>query len=495
MEYYTNLIHNTPNWTLAGIYADDGKSATMIRKRDDFQAMIDDCQAGKIDMVITKSISRFARNTVDSLTYIRKLKERNISVFFEKENIDTLGSGGEMLITILSSQAQEESRNLSENVHWGYVRKFENGVVYVNCKKFLGYTKDAEGNLIIVPVEAELVRRIFRMFLQGNSSMKIAEILSAEGVKTVTGKAVWHATVIDKMLSNEKYMGDALLQKTYTVDFLTKKKVINKGIVPQYYIEGNHEAIIPKELFYKAQEEKARRANIYRPAKKKGATVKSKYSSKYVLSDIMHCKECGQPYRRQVWVRNGIKKPVWRCDSRLKQGAKRCKHSPTLEEKTLHGAIMQAINSVIEDDGEFVEAFRENVIRIFGSYAKDVEPTEFDIEIDRLQAEMLLLIEKSAKEECVDEAFDQTYQEITNQIKKLKKKQLKAQREQQLAESYEEREAGLDGYVKKVNYLKQEFDDDLVRSLLESIKVISGDKLEIQFQSGIVLIQRIDYYD
>ena len=165
VEYYTELIQNTPNWTLAGIYADDGKSATMIRKRDDFQAMIDDCMAGKIDMVITKSISRFARNTVDSLIYIRKLKERNISVFFEKENIDTLGSGGEMLITILSSQAQEESRNLSENVHWGYVRKFENGVVYVNCKKFLGYTKDADGNLVIVPEEAELVRRIFRMFL------------------------------------------------------------------------------------------------------------------------------------------------------------------------------------------------------------------------------------------------------------------------------------------------------------------------------------------
>ena len=467
----------------------------MIRKRDDFQAMIDDCMAGKIDMVITKSISRFARNTVDSLIYIRKLKERNISVFFEKENIDTLGSGGEMLITILSSQAQEESRNLSENVHWGYVRKFENGVVYVNCKKFLGYTKDADGNLVIVPEEAELGRRIFRMFLEGNSSMKIAKILTEEGVKTVTGKNLWHATVIDKMLSNEKYMGDALLQKTYTVDFLSKKKVINKGIVPQYYIEGNHEAIIPKELFYKVQEEKARRANIYRPAKKKGATVKSKYSSKYVLSDIMYCKECGQPYRRQVWVRNGNKKPVWRCDSRLKQGAKQCRHSPTLEERTLHGAIIQAINSVIEDDGEFVEAFRENVIRIFGSYAKDVEPTEYDEEIERLQKEMLLLIERSAREECVDDEFDRAYQEITNQIKVLKKKRLKALKEKQLAEAYEEREAGLDGYVNKVSYLKREFDDELVRSLLERIAVVSEDKIEIQFRSGIVMTQRIDYYD
>lgn len=174
----------------------------MTRKRNDFQAMIDDCMAGKIDMVITKSISRFARNTVDSLTHIRKLKAKNIAVYFEKENINTLGDGGEMLITILSSQAQEESRNLSENVHWGYVRQFENGVVYVNHNKFLGYTKDEEGNLVIIPDEAKLVRRIFRLYLEGNSINKIAEMLTKEGIRTVTGNTVWHATVISKMLMN-----------------------------------------------------------------------------------------------------------------------------------------------------------------------------------------------------------------------------------------------------------------------------------------------------
>lgn len=213
VNYYTEKINSNPEWVFAGIYADDGKSATMTRKRNDFQAMIDDCMAGKIDMVITKSISRFARNTVDSLTHIRKLKAKNIAVYFEKENINTLGDGGEMLITILSSQAQEESRNLSENVHWGYVRQFENGVVYVNHNKFLGYTKDEEGNLIIVPDEAKLVRRIFRLYLEGNSINKIAETLTKEGIRTVTGNTVWHATVISKMLMNEKYMGDALLQK------------------------------------------------------------------------------------------------------------------------------------------------------------------------------------------------------------------------------------------------------------------------------------------
>lgn len=331
--YYTGKIESNPNWKLAGIFADDGKSATSTKKRGDFQAMIDDCMMGKIDMVITKSISRFARNTVDSLMYIRKLKEKNISVFFEKEGINTLDGSGELLITILSSQAQEESRNISENCRWGIVRQFESGVVRVNCKKFMGYTKDEDGNLVIVPEEAELVRRIFRLFLEGNSSYKITEILEADGIRTVTGNTKWAASVIDRMLSNEKYMGDALLQKTYTVDFLTKKRVINKGIVPQYYIEDDHDAIIPKELFYRVQEEKARRASIYRHSiKKKGDSVKGKYSSKYVLSDIMICRECGQPYRRQVWSKYGVKKPVWRCDSRLKHGAKRCRYSPTLSE-------------------------------------------------------------------------------------------------------------------------------------------------------------------
>lgn len=217
-------------------------------------------------------------------------------------------ASGELLITILSSQAQEESRNISENCHWGIVRRFESGKVIVNHNKFLGYTKDKEGNLVIEPEEAKLVCRIFCLFLEGNSSYKIKEILESDGIKTVTGKRVWQATVIDKMLTNEKYMGDALLQKNYTVDFLTKKKVMNRGIIPQYYIEDDHEAIIPKELFYMVQEEKARRFGTYRAAiRKKRGKEKGKFSGKYALSNILICAECGQPYRRQVWSKYGQK--------------------------------------------------------------------------------------------------------------------------------------------------------------------------------------------
>lgn len=494
--YYTEKIKSNPNWKLAGIYADDGKSATSTRKRADFQAMIDDCMAGKIDIVITKSISRFARNTVDSLTHIRKLKEKNIAVYFEKEGINTLEGSGELLITILSSQAQEESRNISENCRWGIVRRFEDGKVIVNHSKFMGYTKDKDGNLIIVPEEAEVVRRIFRLFLEGNSSYRIKQILEADGIRTATGNTVWQATVIDKMLVNEKYMGDALLQKTYTVDFLTKKKVMNKGIVPQYYVEDDHEPIIPKELFHRVQEEKARRASIYRAdTKKKNIEIKGKYSSKYVLSDIMVCAECGQPYRRQVWSKYGAKRAVWRCDNRLKHGSKRCKHSPTLKEEILHEAIMTAVNSVVEDQGEFVQAFRENVIRIIGSYSAAAEPTEYDSQIEELQKKMMKLIEDSAKAESADEVFDKEYRIIADEIKELKKKKTKVVRERQLAESYDQRMQDMESYMRKTNYLKKEFDDDLVRRLLRAVRVINESKIEIQFQSGIVMTQRIDFED
>lgn len=492
VNYYTEKIQGNPNWKLAGIYADDGKSATSTKKRSDFNSMISDCMAGKIDMVITKSVSRFARNTVDSLMNIRKLKEKNIAVFFEKEGVNTLESTGELLITILSSQAQEESRNMSENCHWGIVRQFENGVVRVNCKKFMGYTKDRDGNLVIVPEEAELVRRIFRLFLEGNSSIKIKQALEADKIPTVTGNTEWQATVIDKMLSNEKYMGDALLQKTYTVDFLSKKKVINKGIVPQYYVEDNHEPIIPKELFYRVQEEKARRASIHAPTtKKKEAAARIKYSSAYALSDLMVCGECGHPYRRQVWSKYGIKKAVWRCDSRLKNGTKICRHSPTLNETSLHEAVMAAINSVVEDQGEFVEAFRENVIRVIGSYQTAGESTEYDEQLESLQRQMMALIEDSARTERADEDFDRQYRVIADEIKDLKKKKRKRLREKELADAYEQRLEGMDGYMKKTSYLKRQFDDDLVRRLIQSIKVISESRIEIQFQSGIVMKQDI----
>lgn len=500
VSYYTEKIKSNPNWKLAGIYADDGKSATNTKKREDFNAMIDDCMAGKIDMVITKSVSRFARNTVDSLQNIRKLKEKNIAVFFEKEGVNTLEGTGELLITILSSQAQEESRNLSENTRWGLVRRFENGIVSVNHNKFLGYTKDKNGELVIVPEEAELVRRIFRLYLEGNSVIQIKKILESEGITTVTGGTKWWDSTITKMLSNEKYMGDVLQQKTYTIDFLTKKRVKNDGIVPQYYIEDDHEAIIPKELFYQVQEEKARRASlsktaVARRAKQEQEKEKSKYSSKFALSDIMVCKECGQPYRRQVWSKYGQKSAVWRCENRLKNGTKNCKYSPTYKEEILHEAIMTAINSVVENRGEFVGAFRENVIRVIGSYSTKNVPTVYDGQIEKLQGEMLALIEENAKQGVITEDFDERYKGISEQINALKQKKLELVREQKMAANFQQRLDDMDACLKKTTCEVRDFDNDLVRRLLLTIKAVKDDLIEIQFKSGIVMNQRVSYFD
>lgn len=500
VDYYTNKINSNPNWKCAGIFADDGKSATGTAKRDDFNALINACMEDKIDLVLTKSVSRFARNTVDALQNIRKLKEKSIPIIFEKEGVNTMESGGELLITILSSQAQEESRNISENTRWGLTRRFENGQISVNHKKFLGYTKDEDGNLVIVPEEAAIVKRIFREYLEGKSIINIARGLDADGILTVTGLDHWHPGTIDKMLSNEKLCGDACMQKTYTVDFLTKKKIKNDGYVRQYYIEDNHEAIIPKELFHQVQEEKLRRASLHKAAvtrkKNKEEKEKSKYSSKYILTDLMVCAECGHAYRRQIWSKYGDKTAVWRCEDRLKQGKKsRCQHSPTIKEAQLHDAVMTAINSVVKNTGEFIGTFRENVIRVIGNYSTQGVTTEYDEQIEKLQQQMLSLIEDNAKQGAICEDFDEEYKQLSEQINELKTARIQMVQAQKKAESYKERVEQLDKAINTVNPQVREFDQDLVKRLISSIRVHKGMKLEIQFHSGIVVKQEVDYYE
>lgn len=500
VDYYTEKINSNPNWKCAGIFADDGKSATQTKKRDDFNAMIDACMAGKVDLVLTKSVSRFARNTVDALQCIRKLKEKNVPVIFEKEGVNTMESGGELLITILSSQAQEESRNISENTRWGLTRRFENGIISVNHKKFLGYTKDDDGNLIIVPEEAVIVKRIFREYLEGKSIIQIAKGLEDDGIKTVTGLENWHPGTIDKMLSNEKLCGDACMQKTYTIDFLTKKKVKNQGYAPQYYIEDNHEAIIPKELFHQVQVEKARRASLNKAAvtrkANKAKKEKSKYSSKYVLTELLTCGECGHSYRRQTWSKYGQKSAVWRCEDRLKQGtSSKCHHSPTLKEEKLHDAIMKAINKVVENNGDFIGTFRENVIRVIGNYSTKGVTTEYDDQIDALQKQMLTLIEDNARQGAVSEEFDEAYRQLSEQINELKQAKIQLVRAQKQAENYAERVDALDKAIKTVNTEVREFDQELVKRLIYSIQVNKGMKITIQFHSGIVMTESVDYYE
>ena len=244
LDYYTTYIQGSEDWEFAGLYSDEGISATNTKHRAGFNQMIADALAGKVDLIITKSVSRFARNTVDSLSTIRKLKEHNIECYFEKENIWTFDSKGELLLTIMSSLAQEESRSISENVTWGHRKRFADGKVRFAYSRFLGYEKGSDGTIVVVPEQAKTVRLIYKLFLDGMTMHTIAGELTKRGIKTPGGKDKWNQSTVRSILTNEKYKGDALLQKSYTVDFLTKKTKTNEGEVPQYYVENNHEAII-----------------------------------------------------------------------------------------------------------------------------------------------------------------------------------------------------------------------------------------------------------
>ena len=487
VAYFTKLITENPSWQLAGIYADDGISGTDMKKRDNFNAMMERClqKDGDIDLILTKSISRFARNTVDCLSCIRKLKERNIAIYFEKENINTLESTGELLITILSSQAQEESRNISENVKWGLKRKYEKGEVLV--RRMFGYGKSTDGQLYIIPEEAEVVRLIYGKYLEGESLNSIARLLKEKGIKTIRGNTEWNVNSIRTILINEKYIGDARAQKTFTTDYLTKARKENQGELQKYYVENVHEAIIPREVFYKVQEELHQRANIYKKSGKQKTESKGKHSGKYALSKITICKECGCEYRRQIWSKYGEKKAVWRCENRLRNGTRYCKDSPTIEESVLHRAVLHAINQVLENKGDFVQIFRKNVVT---ALTHDTEDSEYAEEKKNLQKAMAELIQQQAKQNGDKTAFEECCQAITAQIEALEIKQIKAASRGEKSRKMED----IGRFLYKTNCVLTEYDDKLVRQLIQNINVVNARKIEVVFKSGIIVEKMLPEY-
>ena len=342
-DYYTKYINNNPAYEMAGIYADEGISGTNTKKREQFKKMIQDCDAGLIDMVVTKSISRFARNTEDCLRYSRRLKNKGIGIIFEKENINTMDATGELLFTILSSLAQDESRNISENCKWGIRSKFQKGIPHINTHHFMGFNKDEEGRLVIDEEQAELVRRIYREFLEGFNPSVIAARLNEEGVPGVSGEAKWLRTTIEKMLKNEKYKGDALLQKTYTSDFLTKKQVKNKGEIPQYYVEDSHPAIIPADEWDIVQLEFERREQY-----KKEHNLKHYGYGKEIMpfSSKIICSHCGCIYGLKTWQSRGVR--YWECNKRFKEkGVIGCR-GEHVQNSTIEKGFVKAWNEVVK---------------------------------------------------------------------------------------------------------------------------------------------------
>ena len=471
VSHYTEYIQQNPQWTLAGIFADDGISGTNTKKRDEFNRMIDECMAGNIDMIITKSISRFARNTLDCLQYIRQLKDKNIPVYFEKESINTMDAKGEVLITIMASLAQQESQSLSQNVKLGLQYRYQQGKVTVNCNRFLGYTKGNDGKLVIDPEQAEVVKRIYREYLEGSSMDKISAGLEADGILTGAGKEKWHTSTINKILRNEKYMGDALLQKTYTTDFLTKKRIRNNGTVPQYYVEDDHEAIIPKELFMQVQEELVRRRVVH----KSPSGRKRTYSCNHCFAQIIICGECGELYRRVHWNNHGCKSIVWRCISRLEttQADVPC-HNRTVGEPLLEEVTVKALNQILSSRKVFLKQLQENIARAV-VMTDTLSPDGIQARLEELQKELVKAV-----------GNQRNYDALTDEILRLQKMKKDSEVDDHRRTETMNRIKELQDFIGKQETNITEFDEADVWKLIQKITVYE-DKFTVEFKSGVTV--------
>ena len=422
VDYYTRFIRSHADWDFVKVYTDEGISAVTTRHRDGFNEMIADALAGKIDLIVTKSVSRFARNTVDSLTTIRKLKEHGCECFFEKENIYTFDGKGELLIIIMSSLAQEESRSISENVTWGHRKRMADGKVSVPYSVFLGYDKGEDGNLVVNEKEARIVRLIYRKFMEGMAPIGICRMLDEMGILTPGGKTHWRESTILSILSNEKYKGDALLQKTFTVDFLTKKHKQNEGEVPQYYVKGNHEAIIPPDEFEQVQAELARRKRASRA-----------FSGNSVFASRLICGDCGGYYGQKVWHSNDpYRKVIWRCNRKYGKG-QRCS-TPTLSEDAIRAMFVKAYNLLLGNRESVIDDCETLVTMLEDTATLDTKISAAQEEIDTVVEMNKSLIREHAVTGIEQAAFDQKAAVYDERFRKADAKlnRLKAEKQDRL---------------------------------------------------------------
>ena len=479
---YTEMIMMKPSWQTAGIYVDEGITGTVAKKRPGFMKMIEDCRKGKIDMIVTKSVSRFSRNNLDCLMYVRELKQLGIPIIFEKEGINTIQVSSELLLTLFGALSQAESESISMNVKLGIRQSLKNGNVRFSYKTFLGYRKGADGQPEIVPEQADIVRRIYNDFLAGATYLEIAKRLTEEKVPTMGGGSRWFSERIKSILKNEKYKGDALLQKTYITDPISKRVKKNNGELPMYYVENSHPAIIERRIFDRVQEEIARRAGKKKVKQTGTKTELGRYSGKYALTELLYCGECGTPYRRCTWSRNGKKKIVWRCVSRLDYGKKYCKNSPSVEESRLHNAITAAITKKANSEEINIGGIMDH-IESFGSRRDTdgiIQRQRRIAEIEKVIDDLARLNSDEAQSGELDYKFSELYAELYSVKDELEEMQSGA--------------SALDGDMlnemrEVVTGLKNhpvEYDDKVVRQLIDCIKVMSADMIKICFKDGTV---------
>lgn len=405
VTYYTAYIQGRAEWDFTGMYADEGITGTTTRHREGFKAMIADTLAGKIDLILTKSVSRFARNTVDTLTHVRQLKDAGVEVYFEKENIWTLDSKGELLITIMSSLAQEESRSISENVTWGHRKRFATGKIMVPYASLLGYKKGADGNLVVDENQAVIVRRIYARFLQGATPHTIASELTADAIPTPRGKTIWPASTIRSILTNEKYKGDALLQKTFTTDFLTKATKANEGEVPQYYVTANHEPIIAPSTWEAVQAELARRSG-------KGTANTHPFASR------IQCAQCGGWYGRKVWHSTSkYRRYIWRCNN--KYARKTPGTTPHVTDTQIREAFVTALDERVNDHHALDKTLRLLDQAVYDTTKLETRQAEITERIEETITLINQLVTTCTTTTHDPDDYDRRYQQLEQDHQKL----------------------------------------------------------------------------
>ena len=490
--YYTEKIMTNPDWTMVDVFADEGKTGTSACKRKDFLRMIRQCRQGKIDMILAKSVSRFARNTVDTLNYTRELRSLGIPVIFEEQNINSIHPESEFLITIHGAFAQSESEDTSFRVRWGIQQSMRTGKANIQFKTLLGYKKGPDGEMVIEPEQAETVKLIYEMYLSGKTLRSIKESLEARGLRNAAGTTEWTTSNLRTILSDEKYCGDVLRQKTFIRDCISKQVVKNTGQRPKYLIQNHHDAIIPREQFDAVQFEMARRRAQTDRSRKSVPTGTGKYSGKYALSGLLFCGECGTAYRRVVWTQHGEKRAVWRCTSRLDYGKKYCKDSPTLDEEPLQQAVLAAINASMSDHGiltaQLTDAMEQELAPIPGESMSLGD-------IDRAIAELgkqfdHLLLEASGAGDA--EEYAERFRAISTAMEELKRRKANIQNIRQEQEQVTRRVQAAVSVLDGLSAELTQWDDNVVYQMLEKVTVLSREMIRVTLRNGVEIEQTVE---
>ena len=483
LAYYTEKIMKEPGWTMAGVFADEGITGTSTCKRKEFLRMIRQCRQGKIDMILAKSVSRFARNTVDTLNFTRELRGLGIPVIFEEQNINSIYPESEFLITLHGAFAQAESESTSSRVRWGKRQAMKSGHVAMHYKQLLGYEKGSDGRPVIVPEQAEIVRFIYDRYLAGDTTREIKAALEAQGAPTVSGKGVWMASHIRSILTNEKYCGDVLLQKTFIQDCISKKVIPNTGQLPKYLIQNHHEGIVSRETFDAVQLEMARRNAKVGATRKSTPTGRGKYSGKYVLSNLLFCGECGTAYRRCVWTQHGIKRPVWRCVSRLDYGKKFCTHSPTLDEEPLQQAILAAVNAVMADHDALTQQLTAAMERELAPIpGESMSLADIDRALEELSGRFNALLAEASANPTED--YTERFRELSESTAQLRERRVRLEGICQKNQKVNQRLRTVSTALEHISAELTEWNEDLIHQLLEKVTVLSREKIRVTFRDG-----------